>query len=88
MAILDSLLGGTGSDSGSSETFVGNTTDIAANPALGVAASDIQLHNDGLLGSTDLGVGAIGLGLSAPAEVLAATQVTHDSDGGLLSGLL
>lgn len=87
MAILDSLLGGA-TGGGSSGTFVGNTTEVAANPALGVAASDINLHNESVLGSTGLGIGQVGLGLAAPVHVQAATQVTHDSDGGLLSGLL
>jgi hypothetical protein len=87
MAILDSLLGGV-TGGGSSDTFVGNTTEVAANPALGVAASDVSLHNESILGSTDLGIGGVGLGLAAPVDVHAATQVTHESDGGLLSGLL
>lgn len=87
MSILDTLLGGA-TGGGSSETFVGNTTDVAANPALGVAASDIALHNESILGATDLGIGNVGVGLAAPVHADAATQVTHDSDGGLLSGLL
>jgi hypothetical protein len=87
MSILDTLLGGA-TGGGSAETFVGNTTDVSANPALGVDASDLSLHNDSILGSTDLGLGNVGVGLAAPVHVDAATQVVHESDGGLLSGLL
>jgi hypothetical protein len=87
MAILDSLLGDV-TGGGSSETFVGNTTEVSAKPVLGVEASDINLHNESVLGTTDLGIGGVGLGLAAPVHVQADTQVMHESDGGLLSGLL
>ena len=87
MSILDTLLGGA-TGGGSSETFVGNTTHVSANPALGVEASDISLHNQSILGSTDLGIGGVGVGGAAPVHADAATQVLHESDGGLLSGLL
>ncbi len=87
MSILDTLLGGA-TGGGSSETFVGNTTDVSAKPALGVDASDISLHNSSILGTTDLGIGNVGVGASAPVQVGAETQVLHQSDGGLLSGLL
>jgi hypothetical protein len=89
MSILDNLLGDiTGGSSGTSETFVGNTTELATSPAIGVAASDVNLHNESVLGTTDLGIGEVGLGVSAPLDVFAATQVSHEGDGGLLSGLL
>jgi hypothetical protein len=87
MSILDGLLGGV-TDGGSSATFVGNTTEVSAQPALGLDASDISLHNESVLGTTDLGIGDVGLGLAAPVHVQADTQIAHESDGGLLSGLL
>jgi hypothetical protein len=87
MSILDTLLGGA-TGGGSSETFVGNTTEASANPALGVGASDLSVHNESILGTTDLGLGGVGIGLSAPVHADAETQVLHQSDGGLLSGLL
>lgn len=80
MALLDLLDAGV-----SSSTDIGAM--VGANPALDVGVSDVNVA--GLVG-----IGEVGLGLSAP--IVAGATVSNDldvqtgggGDGGLLSGLL
>jgi hypothetical protein len=91
MSILDDILGG-GNNSGESMTSTGIGTAIETSPGLAFGAADILAFEsqDGEDGSSFTGIGAIGLGLSAPTSIgLEASNETYNEDGGgLLGGLL
>lgn len=92
MSILNTLLGDTAVDTGSTQASAA----VATNPELGLNLSDVLQADAGDSGAGFTGIGDLGLGLSAPTLVgvglsndgIGASTTDTQGGGGLLGGLL